>query len=114
MRFLTVLAVATVAAGLYHYQHYQAGRRAARLSDLELARKVRAAIEAVVADPRDVVVRVASGIVALRGEVRKVERDLVLAAALAVPGVAQVTNLLETDETVGEIGPMQSGIATGI
>jgi osmotically-inducible protein OsmY len=114
MRVLTILAVATVAAGLYHYQHYQVGRRAARLSELELARKVRAAIEAVVANPGDVVVRVASGIVALRGKVRKVELDRVLAAALAVPGVAQVTNLLEVDEAIGEIGPMQPGIATGI
>jgi len=40
-------------------------------------------------------------------------RDRVLAAALTVPGVVQVTNLIETDDPVGDLGPMQSGIATG-
>ncbi len=39
---------------------------------------------------------------------------LVLAAALAVPGVTQVTNFLETEEPVGEISTMQSGIASGV
>jgi osmotically-inducible protein OsmY len=58
-------------------------------------------------------VRCVDGVVSLRGTVRKAERDLVLAAALAVPGVTQVVNFLETDEPVGDLGPMQSGIATG-
>jgi osmotically-inducible protein OsmY len=58
-------------------------------------------------------VRCVRGVVTLRGTLPAVERDLVLAAALAVPGVVQVTNFLETDEPIGDLGPMQSGIATG-
>jgi len=51
--------------------------------------------------------------VTLSGTLPASERDVILAAALAVPGVAQVTNLIETTEPVGDLGPMQSGIATG-
>ena len=59
-------------------------------------------------------VRCLRGVVTLRGTVRPAERDLVLATALAVPGVTQVTNFFETEEPVGDPGPMQSGIATGV
>jgi osmotically-inducible protein OsmY len=52
--------------------------------------------------------------VTLRGRVRKEERDFVLAAALGAPGVTQVRNNLEVDEQPGELGTMQSGLATGI
>ena len=33
--------------------------------------------------------------------------------AHAVPGVAQGTNLIDITEPIGDLGPMQSGIATG-
>jgi hypothetical protein len=52
-------------------------------------------------------------VVTLLGTLPASERDAVLAATLAMPGVAQVTNLIETTEPVGDLGPMQSGIATG-
>jgi hypothetical protein len=52
-------------------------------------------------------------VVTLRGALPASERDAILAAALAVPGVAQVTNFIETAEPIGDLGPMQSGIATG-
>jgi hypothetical protein len=66
-------------------------------------------------------VRCANGVVALRGNLSAAERDRVLAAALAVSGVVQVTNLIEIEESaerlgaepIGDLGPMQSGIATG-
>ena len=110
MRLLTILAVAALAAGAYHFRRSRRERVAAT-SDLE--RRVRAAIEASVADPGAVHVRVRGGTVMLRGRVRKDERDFVLAAALGAPGVTQVGNSLEIDEQPGEVGTLQSGIATG-
>jgi len=115
MRILTFLALAALAAGIYHYRSRQLpGRRTLdqRASDELLEERVRAGIAGAASRPVDV--RVSSGVVSLRGIVRRAERDLVLASALAVPGVNQVTNYLETEEPVGDIGTMQSGLATGI
>jgi len=115
MRILTFLALAALAAGIYHYRsRLQSGRRALdqQASDELLEERVRAGIAAAASWP--VEVHVSNGIVSLRGIVRNSERDLVLACALAVPGVSQVTNYLESEEPVGELGTMQSGIATGI
>lgn len=118
MRTLTLIAVATIIGGVYHYRQRRglgAKVRERKLSaDQQLARRVQTAIEGAVANPGRVNVKVTHGVVALRGEVRKPERDLVLAAALGVPGVTRVTNLLETDEPTVEVGTMQSGIAEGV
>lgn len=114
MRLLTLLAVAAVAAGAYHFSRNRR-RPARRVAESEqLARRVRAAIESAVANPGAVDVRVHRGRATLRGRVRREERDFVLAAALGAPGITQVNNLLEVDEAGGELGPMQSGIATGV
>jgi osmotically-inducible protein OsmY len=111
MRLLTLLAIATVAAGAYHFR----GRRRVQVdTTASLARRVRAAIEASVANPGGVDVRVHRDTVTLRGRVRREERDFVLAAALGAPGVTQVRNFLEVDEQPGELGTMQSGLATGV
>jgi osmotically-inducible protein OsmY len=112
MKLLTVLAVAALAAGVYHYRR-QLGRagQAPQLSDELLAEAVRSAVTGTASGP--VHVRCTRGLVTVRGTLPAAERDRVLAAALAVPGVVQVTNFLETDEPVGDLGPMQSGIATG-
>jgi osmotically-inducible protein OsmY len=116
MRLLTVLAVAALAAGVYHYRSHRdvarTGRGRQAPADALLEENVRSGIAGAASTP--VQVRCLSGVVTLRGSVRAAERDLLLAAALAVPGVTQVTNLLEVDEPVGDLGPMQSGIATGI
>lgn len=115
MRLLTILAVAAVAAGIYHYRSRRAAPPAKVrpfVSDDELAQRVQAAIGAAVANPGRVEVRVIHGIVQLRGQVRQVERDLVVKAALGVPEARQVTDLLETEEPVGEISTLQAGIAT--
>jgi len=115
MRLLTLLAVATLAAGVYHYRSSRfarAGRDREAVSDAQLEESVRQRIAGAASAP--VQVRCVRGVVTLRGNVRPVERDIVVAAALAVPGVAQVTNFLDTDEPVGDLGPMQSGIATGV
>ena len=115
MRLMTILAVAALAAGVYQYRQ-RLGRSPGHQrtgSDELLAESVRSGIAG--ASSRPVDVRCINGVVALRGTVRSsAERDLVLAAALAVPGVTQVTNFLDTDEPVGDLGPMQSGIATGV
>ena len=113
MKLLTVLAVAVLAAGVYHYRGYRGQARAGVTpADAQLEESVRSRIAGAASAP--VEVRCSSGVVTLRGTVRPAERDLLLAAALAVPGVTQVTNLLEVDEPVGDLGPMQSGIATGV
>ena len=114
MRLLTLLAVAMLAAGVYHYRasrRARAGGDRQAVSDAMLEESVRSGIAGAASTP--VQVRCLNGVVTLRGTVRAAERDLVLAAALAVPGVTQVTNFLEADEPVGDLGPMQSGIATG-
>jgi hypothetical protein len=111
MRLLTILAIAAVAGGAYHFRRSR-GERASRGASLE--RRVRAAIEASVANPGAVDVRVRGSTVTLRGRVRMEERDFVLAAALGAPGVTQVGNYLEIDEQPGELGTLQSGIATGV
>lgn len=114
MRLLTIVAVAAVAAGLYHFRQTRARLGAERLEASDkLARRVRAAIESSVADPGNVDVRVQGSTVTLRGRVRKEERDFVLAAALGAPGVTQVANFLDVEEPAGDIGTLQSGLATG-
>jgi hypothetical protein len=116
MRLLTLVAVAALAAGIYHYRLRRGlapGR--ARVHDApgrRIEKAVRAAIARAASSP--VAVRCVNSVVTLRGTVSVAERDRVLAAALAIPGVDQVTNFLETSEPVGDLGPMQSGIATGV
>lgn len=112
MRLLTVLALAALAGGLYHLGSQRGRTQQARLgrADEGLAAAVRSAIAGKGSGRVDV--RSANGVVMLRGSLSAAERDRVLAAALTVPGVVQVTNLIETDEPVGDLGTMQAGIAT--
>ena len=118
MRLLTLAALATVAYGVYHYRERRGlgqqpeAQAPESQSDQMLAESVRSGIAGAASSPIDV--KVINGVVSLRGTVRKAERDLVLAAALAVPGVTQVTNFLETDEPVVDLGTMQAGIASGV
>jgi osmotically-inducible protein OsmY len=97
MRILTVLALAAVAAGIYQYRQRPKPFQASGDSDELLAERVRLSIGGAASSP--VEVSAANGIVTLRGRLRsRSERDLVEAAALAVPGVSQVTNFLETQD----------------
>jgi osmotically-inducible protein OsmY len=114
MRLLTILALATLVAGAYQFRKSRPRPTPQALSNPQLARRVRAAIESSVANPGGVDVHVLGSTVTLRGRVRKEERDFVLAAALGAPGVTQVSNQLEIDDQPGELGTMQSGIATGV
>lgn len=114
MRLLTTLAVTALAAGIYHYKYWSRDRALRQAqADERLAQQVRQAIRAAVADPGPVDVCVSCGVVTLRGEVKKVECDVVVAAALAVPGVIEVADFLDSDEPMGEIGTLHTGIATG-
>jgi osmotically-inducible protein OsmY len=110
MKTLTLLAIATLAAGAWHIR---TSRRRRVVASLDVARRVRAAIESSVANPGAIDVRVHGDRVTLRGRVRREERDFVLAAALGAPGVTQVGNYLEIEDQPGELGTIQSGIATG-
>src|SRR5262245_65995421 len=96
MRLLTLVAVAALAAGVCHYRASRlarAGRDRQAVSDALLEERVRSGVADAVSTP--VQVRCIGGVVTLRGTVRPAERDLVLAAVLALPGVTQVTNFLE-------------------
>jgi osmotically-inducible protein OsmY len=75
--------------------------RAARLTpDLEIEQRIRARLAEVVADPEGIHITVHGGNATLSGPVLPGERDRALAAVLEVPGVMQVTNLLEPVEVV--------------
>jgi osmotically-inducible protein OsmY len=104
MRILTVLALAALGASVYHYRQARRPRRARAAPELIpddlLAERVRAGIAGAVTKAIDV--RVIHGIVTLRGTVKRAERDLALAAALAVPGVGQVANQLEIEDAAPE------------
>lgn len=112
MRLLTLLAVATVAAGVYRFRQLRRLGGGTLSPDRQMEKSVHQAIAHAASSP--VHVRCINGVVTLRGTVSVAERDRLLAAALGVPGITQVTNLLEVNEPVGDLGPMQSGIATGI
>lgn len=111
------MAVAALAAGVYHYRrHLRPGRAAPgpRITDAVLAERVRDGIAGATSGPVDV--RVADGVVTLRGTVKRAERDLALAAALGVPGVRRVVNQLEVEDPAAEPagqGSMNAGFSGG-
>lgn len=107
-RTLAFLAIAGVGAGLVYFlqtrqQRALRGRTGARgyyegepLPDDILEQRVGAALAGVA--PREAVdVRVHQGTVVLRGVLPRLQRDRALAAVLAVPGVTQVSNYLESE-----------------
>ena len=98
MRLLPILALA--GAAFYVYRALEARRRsgarriAAQPADEAIGSEVRARLAGIAA-PGAVRVGVVQGVVSLRGSVSRAERDRLLRAALAVPGVKSVTNLLD-------------------
>jgi osmotically-inducible protein OsmY len=97
-----VLIAAAGAAAAYFYRQSQKSRAhaaaAALPEDLRIEEAVRRKLAEVVADPAGIHVTVSHGKALLRGPVLPGERDRALAAVLDVPGVLQVTNLLEPVE----------------
>ena len=95
-----LVLVAAAGAALYFYARNRRPR-AARLSPrLDLEQRIRTVLKDVLADPGAVHVTVHDGNATLSGPVLPGERDRALAAVLEVPGVMQVTNLLEPTEVV--------------
>ena len=100
IRPLVLLAAAGAAAYFYSRQKRPARRAkaAAFPDDRQLEERIRTALGDIVADPGAIHVTVHHGAASLRGPVLPGERDRVLTAVLDVPGVLQVTNLLEPVE----------------
>lgn len=101
IRSLVLLAAAGAAAA-YLYSRQQRPTARARAAphpdDRQLEEAIRTRLADVVADPGGVHVTVQHGAASLRGPVLPGERDRALSAVLDVPGVLQVTNLLEPIE----------------
>jgi hypothetical protein len=95
-----LLLVAAAGTALYFLSKGRRPRVARLPPDLEIEQRVRARLAEVVADPGVLKVTVHGGNATLSGPVLPGERDRALAAVLEVPGVMQVTNLLEPTEVV--------------
>ena len=97
IRPLVLLAAGAAAAYLYSRQQRPARRAkaAAMPDDRQLEERIRTVLADIVADPDAIHVTVHHGAASVRGPVLPGERDRVLTAVLDVPGVLQVTNLLE-------------------
>ena len=92
---LTLAAVAGLTVGIRHFLRHRAGQHAARRRPVlgTLANKVRASA----AIPESVDVSSRKGVVTLKGgPMPKEDVDRALAAALAVPGVREVRNFVQT------------------
>ena len=101
IRSLVVLVAAGAAvAYLYSRRPRPGGRPAgtAFADDRQLEERIRTALADIVADPGAIHVTVHHGAASVRGPVLPGERDRALSAVLDVPGVLQVTNLLEPIE----------------
>ena len=101
IRSLVLIAAAGAAAAYLYSREQRPGARrkaAAFPDDRQLEERIRTALADIVADPGAIHVTVNHGAASLRGPVLPGERDRALTAVLDVPGVLQVTNLLEPVE----------------
>lgn len=89
MRLLALVALVGLGA-------YLLNRSRRRLHPDE---RIRREVRALLPEPDDVQVRVDGGAVYLRGSVSREARDDLLAAVLAIPGVTEISNLLEIEES---------------
>lgn len=92
--------VAAAGAALYFLSKGRRPRTARLTPDIDIEQRIRARLAEVVADPDGIHITVRGGNATLSGPVLPGERDRALAAVLEVPGVMQVTNLLEPVEIV--------------
>jgi osmotically-inducible protein OsmY len=104
-RFFSLLAMGAAVSALFYLDRLNRPRtihRAApgRSWDDYLANRVRASL------PSSIQVAVHNAAVTLRGAVPYSERDRVLAAALSIPGIERVNNLLETENHPGDEGDL--------
>jgi osmotically-inducible protein OsmY len=103
MRLLPLLALAGLGA-------YLLGR--ARTGDIDPDERIRRNVVALLSRHDGLQVTVNRGAVSLRGTVSRRERDDLLAAVLATPGVTEVSNLLEVEHEreTPEQGAMPRGM----
>src|SRR5579859_8108624 len=102
-RFFSLLAMGAAVSALFYLDRRNrppTGTKAAtgRSWDDYLANRVRAAL------PGSIQVAVHNAAVTLRGSVPYAERDRMLAAALAIPGIERLINLLDTEEPPADLG----------
>jgi BON domain len=102
-RFFSLLAMGAAIGALFYLDRSNRPPTVIRPApgrswDDYLAGRVRAAL------PKTIQVAVHDAAVTLRGSVPYRERDRVLAAALAIPGIERVINLLETEERPADLG----------
>lgn len=90
MRLMPILAIAGL--GAYLFSRVRRPRR------LDPDERIRRSVAALLPHDRDLRVVVKRGVVSLRGSISRQERDDLLAAVLATPGVTEVSNLLEVEE----------------
>lgn len=95
-----LLLVAAAGAALYFLSKGRRPPAARPTTNVDLEQRIRARLAEVVADPGGIHITVHGGNATLSGPVLPGERDRTLAAVLEVPGVMQVTNLLEPVEIV--------------
>ncbi|HEY6821362.1 MAG TPA: BON domain-containing protein [Burkholderiales bacterium] len=102
-RFISLLAMGAAVSALFYLDRFNRPRSATRAApgrswDDYLAGRVRAAL------PKSIQVAVHNAAVTLRGSVPYNERDRMLAAALAIPGIERVINLLEAQGRPADLG----------
>jgi BON domain-containing protein len=102
-RFFSLLAMGAAVSALFYLERRNRPPTAMRVAsgrswDDYLAGRVRASL------PSSIQVGVHNAAVTLRGVVPYVERDRILAAALSIPGIERVINLMETDNRPADEG----------
>jgi BON domain len=105
MRLLPILALAGLGA-------YLLSR--ARTPDIDPDERIRRSVAALLAHHRNVRAVVNGGVVSLRGTIGSQDRDDLLAAVLATPGVEEVSNLLELEEAGEAPLPEQGAMPRGM
>jgi hypothetical protein len=104
MRLLPLLALAGLGA-------YLVSRSRARIDPDE---RIRRSVAALLPHRNDLRVSVNRGVVSLRGTVSRSERDDLLAAVLAMPGVSEISNRLEVEEPREASSPEQGAMPRGM
>lgn len=106
MRLLPILAL--VGLGAYLLSR-------SRTPGIDPDERIRRSVVALLPHQGDLRVVVNQGVVSLRGTTSRRERDDLLAAVLATPGVTEVSNLLEVEEPreapLSEQGSMPRGMS---
>jgi hypothetical protein len=105
MRLLPILAIAGLGA-------YLLSRT--RTPDIDPDERIRRSVMASLPHHHNVRVVVNRGVVSLRGTISSQERDDLLAAVLATPGVDEVSNLLEVEEPGETPLPEQGAMPRGM